>query len=90
MNVAKQGGRCAESSVVLHARSVADSAPVELVHHAPVHPLLAGVELRVQQTVLIMSVKFHHVSPIQGYVLTLLGQVLLRSLRSDVSMSSRW
>ena len=83
--------RYAESSVVLHARSVADSAPVELVHHAPVHPLLAGVELGVQQTVLIMSVKCHHVSPrYKDIVLTLLGQVLLWSLRSDVSMSSRW
>ena len=38
-------------SEVGHAGPVADPAPVELVHHALVHPLLPRVQLRVQQAV---------------------------------------
>ena len=37
---------------VLHAVPVADLAPVELVHHALIHSLLARVELGVEQAVL--------------------------------------
>ena len=40
---------------VPHAVSVADIAPVELVHHALIHSLLARVELGVEEAVLVRA-----------------------------------
>ena len=40
---------------VPHAVSVADIAPVELVHHALIHSLLARVELGVEEAVLVRT-----------------------------------